>query len=158
VTAEVVTHTRFQKAGDLDALRDAGIEVKGEIPTDADLDLKAPIHGEIAVGEASDEDMLIYAQMVETLREREQFEMELTRRGLADASEKAGEAKNMGDFIEQMTGIEGKDEDRAKFFRLQQLMEMLKSTLYFRIGERLDMHHFRLAIRTNRRIVKLTGR
>ncbi len=158
MTAEVVTHTRFQKAGDLAALREAGIEVKGEIPTDAELDLKAPIHGEITVGEATDDDMLIYAQMVQTLREREKFEMELTRAGLADAADKAVDSQTVAELIEKMTGEEGRDEDKAKFFRFAMMLEMLKATLYFRIGERLNLHHFRLAIRNNRRIVKLTGR
>lgn len=158
MTAEVITHARFQKAGDLDALREAGVEVMGEIPTDADLDLKAPIHGEIAVGEATDDEMLIYAQMVQTLHDREKFEMELTRAGLAMASDKAVEANTVSELIEKMTGEQGKDEDKAKFFRFAMMLEMLKSTLYFRIGERLDLHHFRLAIRTNRRIVKLTGK
>jgi hypothetical protein len=77
---------------------------------------------------------------------------------------KALQAGNEQDFIKALAGAhklgqDGQDSEFARSYaRTMQRCNVLHATLHWHLGERLDLHEWKLGIRAGGRIVKLERR
>ena len=152
----IVTHERFGGAEVLSRLKEQGIEISAKVD---DVKLSAPAYGETIVGEATSEERLIFARMFAL---REEY-VNAGRKFTADAFTAIGEklrSANMDTaekWMESVLPPADNDTHRA-LCRLDQQIKFLSIQLYWMIGERLNLHHWHLGIRSQWRIVKINAR
>lgn len=159
--SNVVTSGKFALTSErIASLKDAGVLVHNDTTLD-ELDLKEPEYGDKVVGEMTADETTLLVEYFETKldlddlsRERAGLLYERTGAHLRTAER----ASNLAEFDPTAEDKPEWDKARETHYRLSAKMRMLKETLYFTIGERLDIHHIHTGIRSKGRIVTLKER
>jgi hypothetical protein len=159
----VATHARF--GTNVQHLRDLGVEISVH-HDDADLSdiqLEEPKYGEMLLGTVTDDERQMFIDLY-----RANVEMEgLTREYMGAAITRLGDAIRTSDrhkpfheaVREDAASLDfGGPDNQLAFFRLQQKINVLKSMLYWSLGERFDAHDWSIGIRSKWRAVKVACR
>lgn len=156
----IATHSRF--GVNIQDLRERGIEV--EVKDDySDIELPEPQYGETTIGELTDDERALFAELYRTNLEieglaREYIGAAVTRLGVSirqsDRNKPLHEAIKEGNVEMDF----GSDENRLAFFRLQQKAAALHATLYWTVGERFRCHDWKVGVRSRFRLVKIAPR
>ncbi len=151
MTAQVIS---IGKMTEEQAIKVAEAGVDFSIPVDvADMSLQEPDYGEDFVDNATPEEASLYYQMWSTFQVGER-----TFRGaVADALIRGGEALREADLKTNMVDALRGDEESNVYFKTEEEAEafskvaqhhaMLRALLWYKVGERLGMHSWRLGFR-----------
>lgn len=158
--SNVSTHARF--GVNLDELRAAGIEVELHHTDDtlASVHLDDPKYGEALLGDLTQEERALYIEMYKCNIEleglaREYMGAHITRIGNAIRSSDKYKPLHEAVREEDCKMDFGDDENRDAFFRLQAKERVLRSNLYWSIGERHNAHRFSIGVRSKFRAYKV---
>ncbi|QIG76115.1 hypothetical protein EVC24_094 [Rhizobium phage RHph_I4] len=162
--ANVVTHSRFQlNAIDAETLKGMGVEVLSDFPSDAELGLTNPEFGEEVLCTLSVEEFSIYVEMAQIGKEIERITKGITARKLREVADRMQGDEDLMDAA--VAGVENatknffeSDEEEDHFHTLNAKFSLLRSTLYWVLGERYNVHSWRCGVRTKRRLVKIEKR
>lgn len=119
---------------------------------------KAPQAREEVIGEATEYEQRIFAEMHRLKQEMEGLTKSVVAdklRGLADNVESMASPKELFD---QLEGDQIDIRDQAKMSMLSQRFNMLHSLVHYILGERFMKHDERLGLRTKGRIVSTGSR
>ncbi|AHC30478.1 hypothetical protein CC53_gp061 [Rhizobium phage vB_RleS_L338C] len=162
--SKVVTHSRFQLSDiNAETLKGMGVEVLADFPSDADLGLTTPAYGEEVLGTLSVEEFSIFVEMNHLSKEIERITKSIAARKMREVADRMeGDDDLMSAAV---MGVEsaGKnffdnEEEEDHFHTLNAKFALLRSTLYWVLGERYHVHSWRCGIRANRRFVKVEKR
>lgn len=143
-----------QFAAKMDAETLAGLQEQGMLIKEAsvidEIELDDPKYGEDILGTLTEEETKLFVNYHAASAEMD----DLHRACGSNLIIKAGEAirdKKEKDFDTSDSIVE---EEAYAFFQKQRQVDVLKSLLFWYIGERLDCHDHVLGIRSKRRIIK----
>jgi hypothetical protein len=154
MSAQILTSAKFLNEKTTEQLKSLGIEISAKVQLEA-LDLPEPAYGEEVMTELDEDEALLFAELYhlnEALdaKRRDYMAESLAKLGssLRERSERDLTPENF-----RMS-----DAQEKEVHRLQQQASMLHAMLYWRLGERLDCHEFRMGVRSRGRVVKLERR
>lgn len=158
MSGKVIADGRFLTPERLLELQEQGdVEVSLQSVLDG-LELGDPKPGEKVVGTLTTAEARLYRQLYESNLLGEDFMRDAVGRQLT----KVGETLRTSDRSRPVAdlfangGLQLEDEeDTRKFHRLKQHTSMLHACFYYHVGERLDLHEWRLGVRSNGRIVRI---
>lgn len=160
--ATVHTHAAWNT--NLDALKAAGVDVNVSADMeDIILSLPEPQYGETVMGDLTQDEKHMFAELKRTKDVLEKLGREYIARSLerfggtirhSDVNKPLHEALQSG---EQPMTFES-DEERRNFFRLDRKAAYLHSVLYWGIAERYGIHDHGIGVRSRFRAVKLQPR
>jgi len=136
-----------------------GINISSLAALDA-LELPEPQYGEEVVGKLEEDEAALVVDLSDTNREADA----LGRQTFGDGLARLGDA--IKENREQELAAQGKtpgelmlsETQAQELYRLQQRVSMLHAKVHWMVGERLNMHHWRLGFRSKGRIVKVARR
>jgi hypothetical protein len=143
-------------------IREAGASIHLTLPTGIDeIKLPEPEYGETVIGTMTPEEAELFLTSYQLQLDIE----DMSRNAVADLMSRVGQQIRSSDrqrsLVDSLSPASIEFEDEAtekKFTRMQQLQIHVHAMLFFQIGERLDVHHYRLGVRSKGRIVKTTKR
>jgi hypothetical protein len=161
MTAQVIALGKLVSPERLSELRGEGVVVQRDSIL-ADLSLPDPRYGEEVVGELSDDELFLFAELAKLNLDLEAKGREIVGKSLSMAGEairNSDHTKPLMEALQNSNIMESASEDDARqIFTLQQRVNMLHSTLHYHLGERFDAHHWRLGVRSRGRVVKIARR
>jgi hypothetical protein len=157
--ADVVTHARFKLDKDgLDRLKQMGVEVLTDLPSDDEMGLQEPQYGEQVLGNLTDEEFTIFVDIWRVQNEMTDIMKAITARKLHEAGDLVATSDSPQQFIEsvqQNSHVVYQTADEAKrSFLLQAKLNFLKGLFYWQMGEKYDCHDYKLGVRSKRRFVR----
>lgn len=127
-----------------------------------DLALPEPSYGEQTIGELTDDELFVVADLTKLKSDLETAGRELVGKNMSKVGDLIRTSDHNKPLMEVLQGsniMENVSEEEAKlFFTLQQRVNMVHSTLHYHLGERFDAHDWRLGIRSRGRVVKIEHR
>jgi hypothetical protein len=159
VKSNVLSHERFLiDEAQLTRLREMGVDIKADIPTDKEMSIKPPAAGEDVVGHATDEEMKLYAALWKANSEGGEVFLSAVKDVAAKTLTSIEGADTVQEAVKRMVSGGMDDAIKARLWEQRQRYAMLFSMFWYGVGHRLELHHHRLGIRSNRRIVSLGAR
>lgn len=161
--ATILTSTRWAGAREhMEKLRASGDIADLQVDyADFDKTLPEPQRGEEVVSKLTDEEMALFYEMYRLSTRMEDFQ----RAKLGDALSRAGDAirssdrnKSLMESLEQARPILEIEDEAKAHFSDSQAHAMLHATFYHGLGERLNLHDWRLGVRKGMRVVKVERR
>jgi hypothetical protein len=128
-------------------LRGMGVEIS-ERPDYASLDLPDPGWDEEVIGELTEDEVSILSALLRKVEDRTNLSRVNSGRMLV----KIGQ--HVADGTEKPTHPFENEDDAKAFYRLHKECDLLHSTLYFSIAERLGTHHYTVLIRSRGRVCR----
>ena len=143
-------------------LKAAGISVETSADL-SDLDSREPAYGEEVLGKLPPEECLLFRDLFKVNAELEDLSRTVLGKGLSKvgaAIQNSDRGKNLHEALRDHREVMNfEDEPEAKvFFRAQQRQAALHATFYWHLGERLNVHEWRLGVRSQGRVVKVERR
>lgn len=149
-------------------LAEHGVEVKDTVDLDK-LNLPEPGPGEIFCFHAEPDETAIFIEMYDLSKELDRWERELLGNVVTELGGKIKESDLSQPWYEGVNNDKlvpkfKDEEEEEKFYRLQQKRSFLRQLLYWRMGERGNLHMYRLGFRkptpgnNNLRVVKIQRR
>ena len=132
-------------------LAEQGVEVKDTFDLD-ELNLPEPAHGEMFCFHAEPEETAIFIEMYEASKEIDRWERKLLGDVVTDLGGKIKKSDLSQPWHESINEDKlrpkfSDDEEEEKFYRLRQRRDFLRVLLYWKIGERGNLHAYRLGFR-----------
>ena len=158
----VATHERFNIDADaLARLRDMGVEVIADIPDETTMGLKHVQPGEEVLGEATADEMRLFATLLKTDKDGQQIYVDSVKSVAKQGLDRLSNATTMEDVIKGMgaPSLEGMDLSFSEsLWETRQRYIMLHSMLWYGVSHRLAAHSKRLNIRRGGKVVTTGAR
>jgi nucleotidyltransferase/DNA polymerase involved in DNA repair len=155
--SNILTSSKFKIPEEQMArLREAGARISTVKALD-EVKLNLPGPGEQVVGSLTEEEMVLFLQACEAIDKMEEAHRQLVSRQLAAMSHAALTSAQMA----EMHNVKPSPEDQAiidEYCEWRHLQEYLRTTLWWMVGSRLNIHDHHLGVRKGGKIVKLTRR
>lgn len=139
-----------KRTKEIDSLRKDGINLEETDPL-LKYNLAEPQRGEEVVGELIHEEACIYAQCLSLKEELQRLTRDINADGLVGIAEKI---RAGSDVVEVSTSnLNINNSKLNQYFRLTRQYGHYYEMLWWKVGERLDMHQYSLGIRSRNRVI-----
>lgn len=157
--AEIFTDPRFLTPDRILELREHN-DVQVSLASALEgLDLQEPRPGEKVVGSLTPEEATLYRDLYEANAHIEGIAREAMGRKLSQLGETLRQSdrhKPLSEILKDPAALDlASDGEMKSFYRAQQRVNMLHACFYYHLGERLDMHEWRMGVRSRGRVVRI---
>jgi hypothetical protein len=152
----VATHSRF--GADLDHLRGLGIAISVHQSEEdlSSIQLDEPRYGETLLGNLTDEEKAMYVDLYQSSMDLEGLHREYVGAAIARIGNTIRASDRHKPLMMEEQNIDfGGPENRLAYCRLEQRVNVLKSNLYWSIGERYGCHDWSIGVRSKFRAFKV---